>query len=68
MCELCHESPCLFNCPNAPEASPIDEHRLICAWCDEPIFDEVYYLIDGDSVCADCVEECRCDDTEREAM
>jgi len=64
MCELCNESPCRSGCPNAP----VDKTRHICAWCDEPIFDNVYFLIDGEPVCPDCVDECRRDGTEREAM
>ena len=64
MCELCHETPCLPGCPNAP----VDKSRLICAWCDEPIFDDQYFSIDGEPVCSDCVEECRRFGTEREAI
>ena len=64
MCELCHEEPCLSGCPNAP----VDTSRRICAWCDEPIFDDLYFSIDGEPVCSDCVDDCRRYDIEREAM
>lgn len=64
MCEICHETPCHFSCPNAP----VDTSRRICAWCDEPIFGDEYYCIDGEAVCGDCVEECRRYDEDREAI
>ncbi|MBQ3133916.1 MAG: hypothetical protein IJC17_06570 [Clostridia bacterium] len=56
MCEICLQTPCASGCPNAA----IVPERRICAWCDSPIFDEYYYDIDGDTVCAECLEECRC--------
>lgn len=64
MCEICHETPCLSGCPNAP----VGKDRFICAWCDNPIFEDGYYLIDGEPVCSDCVEDCRRFGTRREAM
>lgn len=34
-----------------------DDRSVRCAWCGENIFDK-YYQIDGDSVCAECIEQC----------
>ena len=62
MCEICLQSPCASGRPHAA----IKQERKLCAWCDSPIFDEYYYDIDGDVVCAECVEECRCVTSERE--
>ena len=63
MCEICHGVPSASDKSEA-FASP----RRICAWCDEPIFDDVYFLIDGEPVCSDCVDECRRCGTKQEAM
>lgn len=55
MCDLCRQEPCAWGCPNAD----FSRERKICAWCDNPIWENVYYDIDGDTVCVECVDMCR---------
>lgn len=32
--------------------------RPKCSWCEEPIWDDRAYKIDGEWVCLHCIEEC----------
>lgn len=53
MCSVCHSSPCLAGCPNAPEPKPV----YTCKFCGEGIFAEDHYVeIDGDYYHAECLE------------
>ena len=56
MCELCHHSPCLNRCPNAPDP----KHVFICSDCGESIcIGDEYYDIMGEQFCVDCIQEAR---------
>jgi hypothetical protein len=56
MCEICHHTPCVGGCPNAPEPIPVYE----CAWCEKPILvGDEYYDINGDRICDECIQGCR---------
>lgn len=54
MCELCHASPCLTGCPNAPEPKAVYH----CANCSSSIIEgEGCYEIDGEIYCECCIED-----------
>lgn len=55
MCTECHRYPCDPRCPQAPPPAP----AFVCDWCGAPVFDEVYYAIGGQRVCAACIEDAR---------
>lgn len=57
MCDICRQSPCASNCPNAPD--PIIVY--ICDGCGSPIYegDEYYHLMDGNKYCEECIREAR---------
>lgn len=44
-----------FNRYDAERARLIEQLPK-CAWCDEPIQDEYFYLINDDPVCQDCLD------------
>ena len=53
MCEICHYTPCLSGCPNAPD--PPAAFR--CYGCEEAIYpEEEYARIDGVEYCEDCID------------
>lgn len=55
MCEICHQSPCHPQCPNADPPVPV----TTCAWCDAEIQEgEKYYKIGDEDICEECVEAC----------
>jgi hypothetical protein len=44
--------------------SPPDEEIPVyqCSWCDKDLFTgDEYFCIDGDHVCVDCIESCKCE-------
>ena len=56
MCSICHSSPCLSGCPNAPD--PPAAFR--CHDCDEAIYPgDEYAKIDGVEYCEQCIHEGR---------
>ena len=53
MCEICHNSPCLNLCPNAPEPPAV----YVCSGCSEPIYEGERFLhLMGEQWCEDCVD------------
>ena len=53
MCSICHSSPCLSGCPNAPD--PPAAFR--CHDCDEAIYPgDEYAKIDGVEYCEQCID------------
>ena len=53
MCEICHYTPCLSGCPNAPDPPP----AFRCHGCEEAIYPEDEYArIDGVEYCEDCID------------
>ena len=62
MCEYCHRNPCLSRCPNAPEPPILYE----CSCCGKEIYEgDIYYNIDGDAWCEECILDAR-EEAERE--
>ena len=58
MCEICHSSPCLSRCPNAPEPEAVYK----CAYCKEGIIEgDEYFEYDGKYYHEDCFGECAVD-------
>ena len=54
MCELCRQSPCAAQCPNA---EPLDVVEC-CEVCRGPIRENEEYIYgSGDAICMDCVFE-----------
>jgi hypothetical protein len=54
MCEVCHYTPCVPRCPNAPDPPEFGK----CDRCGEPVFDgdEYYEEPDGDVLCESCAD------------
>ena len=53
MCEICHYTPCLSGCPNAPD--PPAAFR--CHGCGEAIYpEEEYARVDCVEYCKDCID------------
>lgn len=54
MCEICHSSPCLSRCPNAPDPTSVAH----CRCCGEAIIPgDEYGIIGGLEYCADCIDD-----------
>lgn len=54
MCMICHRSPCLTGCPNAPEP----EAAFYCHSCGGPILpEEEYARIGGVEYCESCIDD-----------
>jgi hypothetical protein len=55
MCDICLSTPCLPQCPNAPDPPMVYK----CINCGEKILEgDGYYDIDGEIWCEDCIEDC----------
>lgn len=55
MCEICHYTPCLSGCPNAPD--PPAAFR--CLDCGEDIYPgDEYARIGGEEYCEGCIDSC----------
>jgi len=55
MCEICHYTPCLSGCPNAPEPPSIGQ----CKFCGEDIqVGEEYFEYDGKKYHEECFSDC----------
>lgn len=51
MCEICHQSPCMPGCPNAPEPP-----GFVCKRCGETITEgESYFEAYDGKYCEDCL-------------
>ena len=58
MCDTCFCTPCHPRCPNAPECK--EEPVITCDVCGKFVYDgDVYYDIDGDFWCEECIERNR---------
>lgn len=56
MCEICHMSPCLSQCPNAPDPPAV----FICSGCGRDIrAGDDYWDIMGEQWCASCIDDAR---------
>ena len=54
MCEICRSTPCRFQCPNAPEPTPVFQ----CCRCEESIFEgEQYLCLPDGPLCETCLED-----------
>lgn len=54
MCSICHHSPCLSRCPNAPDPLAV----FHCYRCGEAIYPgDEYASIDGVEYCESCVDD-----------
>lgn len=54
MCKICHYTPCLSGCPNAPDPPPVTH----CCSCGEPIIPgDEYGIIDGEVWCEGCLDD-----------
>ncbi len=54
MCEICRQSPCHPQCPNAPDPPTV----YTCKSCGEPIVvGDEYYEFDGDYYHEECFED-----------
>lgn len=53
MCDLCHSTPCLQNCPNN-----LDEPIYTCFFCGMGIYEgEQFTELNGVAYCKNCIEE-----------
>ena len=53
MCDICRQSPCASQCPNAPEPKSV----FICSGCGGNIYDgEYYYDVLGEQFCEECMD------------
>lgn len=56
MCEICLNSPCLSQCPNAPEPKAV----FICSGCGQRIFDgDDYWELMGEQWCEECIDNAK---------
>lgn len=58
MCDICHRTPCLSRCPNAPEPMPV----ATCDYCGGDILEgDEYFSYNRELYHNDCFEEAAVD-------
>lgn len=55
MCQICRQTPCNQQCPNA-----VAKVAHNCTMCDEEIYTgDTYYDLNGKPICESCIDEAR---------